>query len=112
MERRGHYGKMIVGQVPPPAATVYVERQSSSIGKWIFGTIVVGGAVLWARHQSQQIVQLQKSAGLPPQSFAASLRQSAGSSLRGLAKRVRPEAAKVPKTPKASKVIESKGEGR
>jgi len=76
--------------VPAPAA-VYVEREPSSVGAWILGTIAVGGAVLWARHQSRQIEQLYKTAGLPQQSFAEGLRQGAGASLRGLAERVRPK---------------------
>jgi hypothetical protein len=61
------------------------------MGAWILGTIAVGGALLWGRHQAKQIEQLYKTAGLPHQSFAGSLRQSAGASLRGLADRVRPK---------------------
>lgn len=79
-----------MGQVPPPT-TVYVERASSpSLVPWILGTIAVGSAVLWARHQSRQIDQLQKKAGLPDQSFVSSLRQGAATSLRGLAERALP----------------------
>ena len=95
MNERGQYGPSRVGQIP---TTVYVEREPSSIGAWILGTIAIGGAVLWARHQSRQIEQLYKTAGLPQQSFATSLRQSAKSlpsrasaSLHGLAERVRPK---------------------
>lgn len=97
MNGRGQYGSSHVGQIPQ-ATTVYVEREPSSIGKWILGTIAIGGAVLWARHQSQQIEQLYTTAGLPHQSFASGLRQSARSlpsrasaSLHDLAERVRPK---------------------
>jgi hypothetical protein len=93
---RGQYSSSRVGQIPQ-ATTVFVEHESS-IGSWILGTIAVGGAVLWARHQSQQIEQLYKTAGLPQQSFAGSLRQSAkelpsraSASLHSLAERVRPK---------------------
>ena len=89
MNGRGQYGSARVGQLPSRATTVYVEREPSSVGAWILGTIAVGGAVLWARYQSRQIEQLYKTAGLPHQSFPSSLRQGAGSSLRGLAERVR-----------------------
>lgn len=90
MNDRGQYGAPRVGQSPPRATTVYVERKPSSVGAWVLGTIAVGGAVLWARHQSRQIEQLYKTAGLPQQGFAEGLRQGAGASLRGLAERVRP----------------------
>jgi hypothetical protein len=96
---RGQYGKngetRVGGELPPHVG--YVERESSSILTWIIGTIAVGGAVLWARHQSKQIGQLYKMAGLPQQSFGADLRQSAkaipartSAALHDLAERVRP----------------------
>ena len=95
---RGQYGTSRVGQLAPRATTVYLEREPSSIGAWILGTIAIGGSVLWVRHQSQQVEQLYKTAGLPHQSFAGSLRQSARSlpsqasaSLHGLAEFVRPK---------------------
>ena len=91
MNGRGQYGPPRVGQIPERVTTVYVEPEKSSVGSWILATIAVGGAVLWARHQSQQIEQLYKTAGLPHQSFAGSLRQGAGSSLRALAERVKPK---------------------
>ena len=91
MNGRGQYGPTHVGQLAPQATTVYVEREPSSTGAWILGTIAVGGALLWARHQSRQLEQLYKTAGLPQQSFAEGLRQGAGASLRGLAERVRPK---------------------
>ena len=97
MSERGQYGTPRVGQRPPGATTVYVERKSSSVVPWILGTIAVGGAVLWARHQSRQIERLYNTAGLPHQSFPEGLRQGAGASLQGagaslrrLAERVRP----------------------
>ena len=90
MNGRGQYGAPRVGQiVPERVTTVYVEPEESSVISWILGTIAVGGAVLWARHQSQQIEQLYKKTGLPHQSFAGSLREGAGSSLRALADRVK-----------------------
>lgn len=92
MRGRGEYGTARVGQLPPRATTVYVERApSSSIGTWILGALAVGGAVLWARHQSKQIGQLYKTTGLPQQSFPKSLRQDAVASLQGLSERVRPK---------------------
>ena len=90
MNARGQYGSSRVGQTIPAPAAIYVEREPSSVGAWILGTIAVGSALLWARHQSQQIEQLSKRAGLPHQSFAEGLRQGAGASLRGLAERVKP----------------------
>ena len=90
MNGRGQYGSPHVGQIPR-TATVYVEREPSSAGAWILGTLAVGGAVLWARHQSKQIGQLYKTAGLPQQSFPSSLRQDAVASLQGLVQRVRPK---------------------
>ena len=91
MNQRGQYGTAYVGQDPPRGATIYVEHEPSSIGAWIIGTIVVGGAVLWARHQSQQIAQLNKMTGLPSQRFTTSLRQGASARLHVLAERVRPQ---------------------
>lgn len=113
---RGHYGKngvtngvTHVGQQP----TIYVERPRSSIGAWIIGTIAVGGVVLWARHQGKQIEQLNKTAGIPHQSFGADLRQSAkalpsktSAALHGLAERVRPKKS----APPVAKTITTKSE--
>ena len=109
MNERGQYGRVHVGQVSPSPATpstIVVERERSSKVPWIVGAIAVGAAALWARHQSQQIQQLYKAAGLPHQSFTSSLRQDAGSSLKGLAERVRSKRTET-KEPKA---IETKGE--
>ena len=94
MNGRGQYGAPRVGQivpVPERVTTVYVEPEKSSTASWILTTLVVGGAVLWAQHQSQQIEQLYKTAGLPHQSFAGSLREGARSSLHALAERVKPK---------------------
>ena len=84
MNQRGQYGRNgfnsvpLMGQQAHPT-TVYVEREHSSVGKWILGTIVVGGALLWARHQSKQMEAIYKSSGLPYQSFAGGLYESAKS---------------------------------
>jgi hypothetical protein len=45
----------------------------SSWGTWIVGGLVVGGAVLWAKHQSDQVDKLYTTVGLPHQSFTESL---------------------------------------
>ena len=93
---RGHYGNngVRVGQDP---RTIYVEREHSSIGKWLLGAVAVGGAVLFARHQSRQIEQLYKTSGVPYQSFTGSLRESARTlptkaraAYRGIAASARP----------------------
>ncbi len=109
---RGQYGKNAAPRVgEQPSRTVYVEREGSSIAAWIIGTIAVGGAVLWARHQGKQVEQLYKAAGLPHQSFGADLRQRAkalptrtSAALRGLADRIRPT------KPTASSAISTKSE--
>jgi hypothetical protein len=100
MNERGHYGTPRVGQDPSRSATVYVERTGASTTAWLLGIAAVGGAVLWARHQSQQIEQLSKASGLPYQTFAGSLRESAKAlpsrareAYRGIAARVRPTRA-------------------
>lgn len=67
MSQRGVYGKPLVG------ADVYYVQRGSSLGTWIVGGLLVGGAVLWARHQSDQIAKLYARAGLPHESFARSL---------------------------------------
>ena len=90
MNGRGQYGSSRVGQIAPQATTVYVERKPSSVPK-VLGALAVVGSVLWTLHQSRQIEQLYKAAGLPQQSFTTSLRQGASSSLRGLVERVRPK---------------------
>lgn len=68
MSDRGTYGKSLVG-----ADVYYVERRSS-LGTWLVGGLLVGGAVLWAKHQGDQIEKLYTATGLPHQSFGASLR--------------------------------------
>ena len=66
MSQRGVYGKPFIG------ADVYVQRESS-LGMWIVGGILVGGAALWAKHQSDQIAKLYATTGLPYESFSRSL---------------------------------------
>ena len=100
---RGQYGKVVLlAGEPPRSATVYVERGGLSTGSLILGAIVVGGAVLFARHQSRQIEHLYRTEGQPYQSFAGSLREGARElpsrareAYRGLTARVRP-ARKAP----------------
>jgi len=104
---RGHYGKNgapSVGQYP--SRTIYVEREHSSTGAWLLGALAVGGAVLFARHQSRQIEQLYKTSGLPYQTFTGSLRESARAlptrareAYRGIASRVRPARSPTPAPP-------------
>jgi hypothetical protein len=53
------------------------QRRSSSIWKWIVGGVVVGGAVLWARHQAAQTKKLYKETGLRHQGFLESAREDA-----------------------------------
>jgi len=69
MRERGTYGRAIVGADGGP--------RGSSLGTWIVGGVLVGAAVLWARHQSNQIERLYAAAALPHQSFAAGLRERA-----------------------------------
>ena len=97
MNDRGQYGPPRIGQLAPRTTTVYVERESSSIARILGGILVVGGA-LWSRHQSKQIEQLYKTAGLPYQSFTGSIRQGAGSTLRSLVDRVRSKREMRPAT--------------
>lgn len=66
MNARGTYGAPRVGAE---------AGQGSSLGTWLVGGLLVGGAVLWARHQTEQMAKLYKVAGLPHQSFTASLRE-------------------------------------
>jgi hypothetical protein len=66
MAGRGTYGRTLLGAVPR-------ESQGSSYGAWLIGAIVAGGAVLWAKHQSNQIEKLYATAGLPYEGFARSL---------------------------------------
>jgi len=73
---RGTYGK---------TRTNHCNTSGPPIGKWIVGAVVVGGVVLWAKHQSDQIEKLYSSAGLPHQSFIDDLR-SRSSALSGAAR--------------------------
>ena len=80
---RGHYGKNGVS-VGAEAPRIIVEHGGPSIGTWLLGAVVVGGAVLYARHQSRQIEQLSKSSGVPYQSFTGSLRQALPTTARSV----------------------------
>jgi hypothetical protein len=62
---RGTYGKTVIGSE---------GSARSSIGKWIVGAVVVGGAALWVKHQSDQITKLYSVTGTPHQSFIEDLR--------------------------------------
>jgi len=65
MNSRGAYGE----------TSAAVSREPKSLlGTWVVGGLLVGGAVLWARHQSSQLEKLYASGGLPYQTFGASLR--------------------------------------
>ncbi len=66
MNTRGTYGTPVIGADP--------YDRGSSLGTWIVGGIVVGGAVLWMKHQSDQIEKLYAAAGLPHRSFVEGLR--------------------------------------
>ena len=63
MRGRGTYG------------TSRSDACGSSWGTWVVGGLLVGSAVLWARHQSTQIEKLYAAAGLPHQSFLGNLRE-------------------------------------
>jgi hypothetical protein len=67
MAMRGVYGPLRIGAGP------YGER-GSSLGAWIIGGLLVGGAALLAKHQSDQITKLYSAAGLPHQSFLEDMR--------------------------------------
>lgn len=88
MHERGTYGSTLLGGDPQ-------EHRGSSLGVWLIGALVAGGAVLWAKHQSKQIEKLYSTAGLPYQSFSRGLRLragelsgAAGDKLQGLARRL------------------------
>jgi hypothetical protein len=65
MSERGTYGRSIVGADGAPR------------GPSLVTLLLVGGAVLWARHQSNQIARLNAAVALPHQSFTADLRDRA-----------------------------------
>jgi hypothetical protein len=69
MSERGSYGQSRLAWGPP---------HRSSWGAWLIGGLAVGGAVLWAKHQADQVEKLYVTAGLPYQGFAGSLRTRAG----------------------------------
>ena len=65
MNDRGQYGNTHVG------------ASSSGGSSKLWWIAVLGGAVLWGRHQAKQIESLNEAAGLPHQSFWSSVRQDA-----------------------------------
>ena len=79
-----------VGQ-PDRVATIYIDRKSSWPIAQVLGAVALVGVVLWNRHQARLIDQLYKKLDLPQQSFWTSLRQDAGTTLRGLAEHARPK---------------------
>lgn len=74
---------------------IYGPSRRSSWGTWLIGGLAVGGAVLWAKHQADQVEKLYATTGLPYQSFSGGLRTragelsgAAGDKLQGLAHRL------------------------
>jgi hypothetical protein len=66
MGERGTYGRTRVGAEP------YGHR-GLSFGTMLLGGFAVGVAVLWAKHQSDQLKKLYATSGLPYDGFARSL---------------------------------------
>jgi hypothetical protein len=67
------------------------------IAKWVVGGLAIGGALLWAKYQTDQVNRLYTKSGLSHESFVESLREGAralpsraSASLRGLANRINP----------------------
>lgn len=98
---RGHYGKngvpYIGAAVPAHPQTIYVAQEHSSVLTWLIGGLAIGGAFLWARHQTKQIEQIAKTSGAPYQSFTSSLREDvralpsrARETYHDIAERIRP----------------------
>jgi len=84
---RGHYGRTTIGADAP--------SRGHSIGTWIVGGLVVGGAILWARHQSTQVARLYAASDLPYETFGQDLRartrkiaSSAGEKIQGIGRRL------------------------
>lgn len=98
MSQRGVYGKKHGGTALPGRTFLGAtppDQRGSSIGTWILGGLVLGGAVLWAKNQSDQLEKLYTESDLPYQSFPKSLRlragelsAAAGERLHGLAQRL------------------------
>jgi hypothetical protein len=84
---RGHYGRNGVS-IGAEAPRIIVEQGGPSIGTWLLGAVVVGGAILYARHQSQQIKTLSKSSGVPYQSFTGSLREALPTTARSVYRKI------------------------
>jgi hypothetical protein len=100
---RGTYGKPLIGAAPS-------GQGGSSLGTWIVGGLLVGGAALWARHQSVQVAKLYKATGLPQQSFTASLREDARAlpaAARGGFHAVRAKLHDLTSDPRKKKEVES-----
>lgn len=90
MRERGQYGAVTIGSVP--------SDQRHPIAKWVVGGLAIGGVLLWAKYQTDQMNRLYASSGLSHESFVDSLRESAralpsraSESLRGLARRIAPD---------------------
>lgn len=99
----------VSAQVATTSGT-YVGAASSAGGsaaRLILGVVALGGAVLWMRHQSKQVEELYKTAGLPYQSFTSGL----GKDVKKLASGARERLHRItaPKPVLTSK-IESEGE--
>jgi hypothetical protein len=84
---RGHYGKNGVS-VGAQAPTIVVEHEGPSIGTLLLGAVAIGGAILYARHQSRQIEQLSKSSGVPYQSFTGGLREALPAEARSVYRKI------------------------
>jgi len=67
MSQRGVYGKTYTG------ADVYYVQRGSSLSTWLIGGLLVGGAALWAKHQSDQVKKLYATSELPYEGFIRSL---------------------------------------
>ena len=81
MRERGNYGTARLG-------ADFSGGGRSSIGTWIVGGLLVGGAVLWAKHQSSQIEKLYAAASLPHQSFVSSVAETARERIQGIRHRL------------------------
>jgi hypothetical protein len=84
---RGHYGRNGVS-VGAEAPRIIVEHGGPSIGTLLLGAVAVGGAILYARHQSRQIEQLSKNSGVPYQSFTGSLRKALPAEARSVYRKI------------------------
>jgi hypothetical protein len=105
---RGHYGKNGVS-VGAQAPTIVVEHGGPSTGALLLGAVAIGGAILYARHQSRQIELLSKSSGVPYQSFTGGLREALPAKARSVYRKItghdrpsaQPTAPSLPSTTEA-----------